>query len=196
MLKEDADNNITYKGMNWAYIIKNLLCELGLQYIWTQQYTFDYNLQTIKIRILDSYKQSWYSNLNNSNRLSFYSIYKHNFDYEGYLDFISDNKYRISLTKFRLSSHNLIIESGRYDNIPRDERLCKACNMNAIETEYHFLLVCPTYTNLRKQYFKPYFCRWPTIQKFETIMSSENKKYQFNNAKYIFYAMKLREAYY
>ena len=107
--------------------------------------------------------------------MSSYCTYKHEFEYENYLDHISDNKLRISLTKFRLSSHNLEIETGRYDNIPREERFCKNCSMKAVETEYHFLLVCPKYISLRRQYFKSYFCRWPTLQKFESIMNSKSK---------------------
>ena len=34
----------------------------------------------IKPRIFDTYKQSWYSSINNSNRLEMYSRYKHDFD--------------------------------------------------------------------------------------------------------------------
>jgi len=44
----------------------------------------------------------------------------------------------------------------------------------SIENEYHFLLVCPIYIELRRNYFRP-FCRWPTLNKFDQIMSSENK---------------------
>ena len=63
----------------------------------------------IKQRIFDSYKQSWYSSINNSNRLEMYSRYKHEFDLENYLDCLENKKFRIALTKFRLSS-----ERGRY----------------------------------------------------------------------------------
>ena len=37
--------------------------------------------------------------------------------------------------------------------------------MNAIETEMHLLLICPNYTNLRRQFITPYYCRWPTVLK-------------------------------
>jgi hypothetical protein len=33
-------------------------------------------------------------------------------------------------TKFRVSDHSLEIESGRYKNITREERICKNCNLN------------------------------------------------------------------
>ena len=28
-------------------------------------------------------------------------------------------------------------------------RTCQSCNLNVVENEYHFLLVCPAYRNLR-----------------------------------------------
>jgi len=46
------------------------------------------------------------------------------FGFEEYLDFIKDKKIRISLTQFRVSSHDLNIEVGRYTNITRNQRIC------------------------------------------------------------------------
>ena len=65
------------------------------------------------------------------------------------------------MSRFRLSSHNLEIETGRYNNIARENRICKFCNQNAIETEYHFLLCCSAYDQLRNK-----LCirsSWPNI---------------------------------
>ena len=62
----------------------------------------------MKQRILDIYRKSWYASVNNSNRLLMYPRYKHDFFVvENYLDFISEKKYRIALSQFRLSSHEL-----------------------------------------------------------------------------------------
>ena len=44
-----------------------------------------------------------------------YAQYKHDFEMEKYLDFITNKKYKIALTQFRLSSHDLAIECGRYE---------------------------------------------------------------------------------
>ena len=40
----------------------------------------------IKQRLIDSYKQSWYSDINNLNRFETYYRFKHNFNFEKYLD--------------------------------------------------------------------------------------------------------------
>ena len=54
-----------------------------------------------------------------------------------------------TLVKLRISSHKLRIETGRYDNIPRDERLCSLRNYNRIEDETHFLLDCPSFPSIK-----------------------------------------------
>ena len=191
--KGDADNN-TYQSNNWAHIIKSSLNEMGLGYIWERQEEIDISIEPIKTRILDIYKQTWYSNINNSRRLLSYSIYKHSFGVEQYLNHIHLNKYRTALTKFRISSHDLAIEKGRHNNIPRDLRMCNHCNMRVIEDEYHFLLVCPKYYDIRRQFLKPYFCRWPTLKKFELVMMSNSPKILKQLAKYIYHAFKARNS--
>ena len=193
MLKTDLDNNITYNGSNWAFQIKNILDDLGFSNIWIHQNDIDIPFNLIKQRLLDTYKQSWYSTINNSNRLETYARCKHEFEIEKYLDFMKEKKFKFALTQFRLSSHNLAIERGRFENIARTERVCVLCNSNLVENEYHFLLVCSLYRELRKQYLKPYFCRWPTLNKFDALMSNTNRKSLLNVAKFIYYAMNLRQ---
>ena len=192
MLKTDAGNNISYNGANWASQIKTLLDELGLTYIWLQQDDITIPLSLIKQRILDSYKQSWYANINNSIRLQTYARYKHDFEFEDYLDFIQEKKYRIAFTKFRLSSHDLAIERGRFENIDRNDRLCRHCNLNMIESEYHFMLVCPLYRDLRKKYLKNFYCHWPTLNKFGDLMTTKSTNVIKNVSKFVYFAMKLR----
>ena len=45
-----------------------------------------------------------------------------------------------------------------------------------LEDEYHSFLVCPKYrdTCIRAKYLKPYFCHWPSLNKFEYLMSSSS----------------------
>lgn len=122
-----------------------------------------------------------------------YSRYKHNFGFENYLDFIHEKKFKTVFTKFRLSSHDLAIERGRYENTPRNERICKNCNLNMVENEYHFLLVCPKYRELRQNFLKRYYCQWPTLNKFDDLMSKTSKPVLMNLAKFLYFAMKLRD---
>ena len=52
---------------------------------------------------------------------------------------------RSVLTKLRLPSHKLRIETERYNRnrTDRELRYCTLCNVNDVEDEYHFLLICP-----------------------------------------------------
>ena len=191
-LMQDADLERTYNNQNWAFQIKSLLESLGLPNLWLNQEHYTINLSQIKQRLFDQYHQSWYSAINNSQRLLSYSRYKHTFNLESYLDIIHERKFQTALCRFRLSSHSLEIERGRYQNVPREERLCKFCNSQTIENEYHFLLVCPMYIEVRRKYLKPYYCRWPTLNKFDKIMSTNNKSEIVSLSKYIYFANKLR----
>ena len=185
---------VTYNGVNWASQVKSLLDELGLTYIWVQQDHINIPCDLIQQRIMDMDKQSWYTNINNSSRLLMYARFKHEFEMEHYLDFITEKKYKIALTKFRLSSHDLAIERGRFEHIERNNRLCRYCNLNMIENEYHFLLVCPLYRDLRKKYFQNYYCHWPTMNKFDDLMAKTSKHAILNLSKFVFYAMRLRDS--
>ena len=135
-------------------------------------------------------KQAWFSRINNSSRLSTYCLYKYDFKFEPYQKYVSVNKYRNALTKFRLSAHNLAVKTGRHDGLDRNHRKCAKCLMNILENEYHFLLICPKYLHLRRKFLRPYFCPWPTLQKFENLMSSNNPRELINLSKYLYFAFK------
>ena len=59
--------------------------------------------------------------------------------------------HRINFSRFRLSSHRLKIETGRWSRIPRENRTCK-CNNTNIEDEEHVALLCPLSEHLREKH--------------------------------------------
>ena len=175
-----------YNGANWAFQIKCILDSIGLSNLYMQQFDIEIPFSLIK-------QQTWYASVNNSNRLLTYARYKHDFNFKTYLDVITEKKYRIALSQFRLSSHDLETERGRFVNVNRDERTSRFCNGNHIENEYHFLLICHLYRDIRKTYLEPYYCQWPTLNKFDDLMSKINKTAVLNLAKYIYFASRLRK---
>ena len=60
-----------------------------------------------------------------------------------------------------------------------------------LEDEYHFVLECTLYGDLRKQYISKYYWNHPGMLKFVQL-SSENEKIQKNLSWYIFKAFKVR----
>ena len=87
------------------------------------------------------------------------------------------------------------IQSGRHEGTDVNERICTQSSMNVIEDEFHFLLVCPKYHNLRTQFFKPYYYRWTTLNKFKSLLSSQNTKQLLNLSKYLHTAFKTSSLY-
>ena len=68
---------------------------------------------------------------------------------EPYLKAVINAKDRISLAKFRLSNHKLMIEKGRHLNIDKTLRKCPFCS--SIEDELHFLVNCKMFAPLRTE---------------------------------------------
>ena len=80
-----------------------------------------------------------------------------------------DFKCSRNITKLRISSHRLRIETGRYENsekIPRNEctGICKNCTSTETEDEIHFLLQCPKYNVQRKNLLNQLFTSYPSLK--------------------------------
>ena len=112
---------------NWAAQIKHILDESGLTNMWNNQFDVLPNFLSIKQRIIDQCMQLWSSNINESNKLNWYKLFKNNFSLqtETYLNCINNCKFRNALCKFRLSAHSLKIETGRYNDTPLEQQICK-----------------------------------------------------------------------
>ena len=111
---------------NWCTRIKLLLQSAGLNYAWEVQ---DIQNEAVFIatfvqRLKDQYIQNWFSDINTNRKLVLYKDFKMNFSHEYYLDVISVRKFRHALAQIRTGHHPLEIETGRYTNIPRKQRLC------------------------------------------------------------------------
>jgi len=175
----------------WASRINSIVDHLGYAHI---RLFLDHNVyyySLLKSRIRDQFVQEWHDSINAMSKLDSYCKYKTEFCFEKYLDVITNDKLRKLLTSIRLCSHSLEIEVGRYYNIERDNRLCKLCNQNAVESEYHFILCCSKYRCIRSKYIGN--CSWPTVQKFILLMSTKSKKCMYNLAKYIKESLCLRQ---
>ena len=89
-----------------------------------------------------------------TSKLRTYALFKHVTGCEKYLIYTKNVTARTLVTKFRLSNHGLMIETGRYNGIPKEARFCSFC-LTEKEDEFHFLWVCPTYRHLRNCLLNP-----------------------------------------
>ena len=78
---------------------------------------------------MDCFIQEWDASIRDNRVLTLYKTVTDTFEYELYLDVIKDKYLCHALTKLRVSSHKLRIETGRYgrNRIERHERLCELC---------------------------------------------------------------------
>jgi hypothetical protein len=81
------------------------------------------------------------------------------------------------ITKFRCSNIKLPIETGRWSNTPREERICHLCNVG-VGTEFHFLFECTSADVQRLRCkFTPIYCtRYAKIYKMKGLLSLCNVK--------------------
>jgi hypothetical protein len=90
---------------------------------------------------------------------------------------VKEYEYRKSICKLHTSAHRLFIETGRYTNIPRNERICKNCTNQEIEDETHFLTRCPTFSGERGDLFNSISAK---VKNF-TNLSDKNKLFWLLN---------------
>jgi hypothetical protein len=198
MLKQfDA---LGYKS--WATTVKSILYEYGFEDYWQKTYISrceSYKCACdIKEAIYNKYKNNWYCTLQNYSSMRSYMYFKSDFCMESYLLNISDRKIRKVLSKFRLSSHSLLIEKGRHTKpkTPEELRLCKMCDINVVENEQHMLTECVLYKDLREVLFNMIKTHEPALligNIFLNIMKCKNTQVQFCIGKYLQKSFKLRE---
>ena len=182
---------------NWALHVKHLLTIYGFGNVWEAHGVQNAKafLEIFKQRVKDTFVQEWHSRLETSTRArTFIHITK--FNYQPYLDIINVKKFQLSLSRLRLSSHKLEVEAGRWtkpEKTPFDNRKCILCN--TLEDEFHFVLECGIYKDIRKQYIAKYFWAHLNMLKFIQLFSSERKKTTCNLGIFVEKAFKLRREY-
>ena len=180
-----------------ASCVKSLLDNYGFSFVWTNP--FSVNLETFylnfKQRVIDTFKQSWLNDIANSRSLILYKNFKQTFEFEYYLN-VLPSKLRIALSRLRLSSHQLQIETGRYaqNRIDRTLHLCSLCEKSDIEDEYHFVLVCSVYSQIRQKYIRPFYYIRPSVYKFTMLMQTKHTATLKKIGKYVYESFALRKS--
>ena len=133
----------------WVTDIENLLKRFNLADLIEQD---EINID-IKKHIISEYHSEWRSIMETPKLypiMRTYRTYKTTNRSERYL-FIPDFNLRKCISKIRLSSNPLCIETGRYTRpkTPVENRQCPMCNTGAVEDEVHFICTCEYYKDER-----------------------------------------------
>lgn len=159
----------------WITFVKCNLDQLGMSDVWIFQNpgNLNYFSRRVEQTLKDQFYQKWTSSLQNSSKGRNYALIKSNINIEPYL-FTLPSNLRNSITKFRLSNHKLPVETGRWSNIPLQERTCILCDGNNIGDEIHYILRCTYFTELRKKYIPKRYLTGDTHIHFSQLFNSQN----------------------
>ena len=131
-------------------------------------------------RMADIFHQEAFADINREgSKLRTYAKIEEEKGFENYLFNIKNVERRITLSKIRLSNHDLMIEKGRQLKLEVNQRNCPFCPGNLLEDEFHFLLTCKTFfcfrneLFLRVKHFVPRLEYLSTEQQLKTLLSDE-----------------------
>ena len=132
--------------------------------------------------------------MTNHNKLRTYQTFKSSFKREPYLSLVRNRNQRCHLTRLRVGSHFLGIETGRFKTpiTPIEQRTCQYCNFgshsrsphpqNPVDDEFHFLVQCPLFSNERTIFYEKLgslnssFLHLSIENKFKTILCPTSSK--------------------
>ena len=157
-------------------------------------------IKNVKQYLTTQYTHRWLNKLQTTTgKLRTFKQVKHTFKYESYLDL--PFHLHSTITRLRISNHNLKIETGRYNlpSLPVNEKTCFNC-FDKVEDELHFLLSCPAYqtsnefTNLITCILNlnDTFNDFSDIDKWIFISSSEDQNMNYLLGKFIIKANEIR----
>ena len=185
-----SKNNVS----NWLSEVRTILISIGMNDVWQKQtveneklflFIAKQNLKDLAYQKIDSY-------IDNSNKCLIYKYIPKQRLLQQYLVKNISPKCRNIITKFRISAHKLSIETGRFNAVAREDRKCSKCNLNDLEDEFHFILKCPYYNDIRLQYIKPYFYNRPSAHKLTKLLGSNNTRTLCSLGKYLLQACERR----
>ena len=125
------------------------------------------------------FTQRWRKDIESSSELRTYALVKTYFCVETYILNIRGNNFITAMARYRMSSHDLNIERGRFNNpiTPKNQRICTRCELNEIDDEIHLLLHCSAMNNEREILFDSVAAIiniQPTNEMFLRIMTSRD----------------------
>ena len=138
---------------------------------------------SVESKLFEIFVAQWYGRINNEigpssrgRKKYVYKLIKTNFITECYCEMMLPQSHRSAFSKFRCGVAPIRIETGRYERLAEDLKICPFCNL--VENEIHVLLHCQLHEDLRETLFKKalecvlYFHSMSDEQKFVVLFFS------------------------
>ena len=134
----------------WINCIQRILDNSGRHDLWIHQpATITISIsEMIKQNLVDQLLQNWNSKLDNSSKGRNYNLFKSDIKCEKYLTKVNGSLI-YTMFRFRTANHKLPVETGRWNNIELSERKCQLCESNYLGDEFHYLLECSFFFEMK-----------------------------------------------
>ena len=188
--------NLDAKGKTtWVSNVRLCLFQYGFGFVWMNQSVGGVNefLRVFKERLVDCRWQTWHDHVCNSDRFGVYkSFCGTSHLVPRYLQMNIDRHMKFIMTKFRFGVSDLAVHFYRYRNPTQANLKCLLCN-EAEENEIHFVLCCPFFDSMRKQFIAPKYYRNPSAFCLSLLLASNNEDTVRKLCVFLYKAFKARE---
>ncbi len=129
---------------NFAATIKQIMCDIKMKTVYRRKTQIDINYA--KKMLLEGASTKWKESLGSyRSKLDVYKGIKTEFGVEKYLKLNLDKYDKSLLSQLRYGILPLRVETGRYKNERREERICTLCDAQTVEGVIHFMFECSCY---------------------------------------------------
>jgi hypothetical protein len=176
---------------SWYTFVKYIVENLGFKLSILSKSNINGSNNSVFNKLKTIIQDIYRSKIAECSKLTLYSVIKRKLTRESYLN-LPDPNLRKHITQIRLSCHKLPIETGRYNNISRQDRLCTLCKYE-VGSEQHCLIECyhPILSTIRNKYLSAIFKINPMLKYlprdclFKYILLFTDKSILQLSAKYI-----------
>ncbi len=147
----DYDYAHSSSVQNWCSQVKAILIDFNDIELFANKEPC--NLKDLEAHLMEKQKLEISDLIMQKPKLRFYKHFKETMSQENYVSFNLTPNERSILAQLRMGILPLSIETGRFINQPLEQRLCKLCNEEKIEDEWHFIFECSCYNDKRIDFF-------------------------------------------
>ena len=134
----------------WVSQIKQILQYCDMYECMLKNIPCDLDVLTARLKVLN--RNKWWLEANDKPKLRTY-VQIH--DHDNRRTIVKKNLSRSErsiVTKFKCGVLPIMIETGRYKDVPLEDRLCQICSDHVLEDEEHFIGKCSALSNVRSKY--------------------------------------------
>ena len=143
----DYEFHSKQSNQNWCWEVSNLFDSLGIGSYFDNMERVEINF--VKPKIIQLINDDWKTRASTKPKLRTYVKLKTCFGAEEYLSGHLSRYKRSLYAQIRFGILPLNIETGRYRGLKEEQRRCIFC-ADKVENEYHFIMECVMYNDLRK----------------------------------------------